>query len=73
MYEILEYVNYSAILQSEMKSSKSSVWAGVEGSVASDLVSTLSFILNTQPRVIAGKECVWYTMLAINTGSGRDT
>lgn len=43
-------------VQIELRSSKSSVWAGVEGTVASDLVSTLSFILGTQPRVIAGMQ-----------------
>lgn len=42
-------------MQSEMKSSKSSVLAGVDGSVASDLISTLSFVTAKQPQIVTGE------------------
>lgn len=41
-------------LQFEMEGSKSSAWVGVEGNSASDLVTSLSFILNVEPEVITG-------------------
>lgn len=47
-------LNLVLLLQSEMKSSKSSVLAGVDGSVAADFLSTLSFVTDIKPVIVTG-------------------
>jgi len=38
-----------------MEISKSTVWGGAEGRVTSDLIETLSFMLESKPFVLHGK------------------
>ena len=57
-------------VQNELEMAKSSVWAGAGGRVTSDLVETLSFLLNTKPYVISGKERHWVAMLCIRISKG---